>query len=56
MQDVFGQPEYSLFGATINLNSNAAANAGSFNQGHNLHKLTLAPNATLTIPVVIPFC
>ncbi|MGH9848150.1 MAG: hypothetical protein ACREEM_56425, partial [Blastocatellia bacterium] len=26
--------EYGLFGATINLNSNAAANTGSFNQGH----------------------
>jgi hypothetical protein len=48
--------EYGLFGAIINFNANTNANAGSFNQGHNLHKLTLAPNATLTIPVVVPFC
>jgi uncharacterized repeat protein (TIGR01451 family) len=48
--------EYGLVGASINFNPNAAANSGSFNQGHNLHKLRLAPNATLTIPVVVPFC
>jgi uncharacterized repeat protein (TIGR01451 family) len=48
--------EYGIFGASINFNANSAANSGAFNQGHNLHKLTLAPSATLTIPVVIPFC
>jgi len=47
--------DYGLFGAVINFNPNAA-NSGAFNQGHNLHKLSLAPSATLTIPVVVPFC
>lgn len=48
--------EFGIFGASINFNANAAAASGAFNQGHNLHKLTLAPSSTLTIPVVIPFC
>jgi hypothetical protein len=47
--------DYGLFGAVINFNPNAA-NSGAFNQGYNLHKLSLAPAATLTIPVVVPFC
>ncbi|MFN0084374.1 MAG: HYR domain-containing protein [Blastocatellia bacterium] len=49
----FGGP---LIGATINLNSNAAASSGAFNQGHNLHKLTLTDTATITVPVFPPTC
>ncbi len=45
-----------IFGATINFNGNAAANAGAFNQGHNLHKLTLTTAASYTIPVFPPTC
>ncbi|HMZ20120.1 MAG TPA: DUF11 domain-containing protein, partial [Blastocatellia bacterium] len=46
----------ALFGAQINFNANAGTNAGAFNQGHNLHKLTLTDAATLVIPVFIPSC
>jgi uncharacterized repeat protein (TIGR01451 family) len=45
-----------LFGAQINFNPNATANAGAFNQGHNLHKLTLTDTVTLVVPVFIPSC
>ena len=48
--------EYGIFGSMINFNPNAASSSGAFNQGHNLHKLTLAPSTSLTIPVVVPFC
>ena len=45
-----------LLGAVINFNPNAGANAGAFNQGHNLHRLTLTTNASLTIPVFPRSC
>jgi hypothetical protein len=48
--------DYGLFGAVINFNPNTGANANAYSQGHNLHKLSLTPSATLTIPVVVPFC
>jgi uncharacterized repeat protein (TIGR01451 family) len=46
----------ALFGAMINFNSGAAANAGAFNQGHNLHHLTLTDRAEIVVPVFIPSC
>ncbi len=46
----------AIFGATINFNGNAASNAGAFNQGRNLHKLTLTTAASYTIPVFPPTC
>jgi uncharacterized repeat protein (TIGR01451 family) len=46
----------ALLGAVINYNSKATANSGAFNQGHNLHKLTLTDAATITMPVFIPSC
>jgi uncharacterized repeat protein (TIGR01451 family) len=46
----------ALLGAAINRNPNAAANSGAFNQGHNLHKLTLTTAATITVPVITPAC
>ena len=46
----------AILGAAINANSNAASNASAFNQGHNLHKLTLTGAASYTIPVFPPTC
>ncbi len=46
----------AIFGAQINFNANAASNANLFNQGHNLHKLTLTDATTLIVPVFIPSC
>jgi len=43
--------DIGMLGAAINFNPNAGSNAGAFNQGHNLHVLTLTGAATLTIPV-----
>ncbi|MDQ3010674.1 MAG: IPT/TIG domain-containing protein [Acidobacteriota bacterium] len=52
----WGASDVGLLGATINLNKNSAANASAFNQGHNLHKLTLTNVAVLTIPIFPPNC
>ncbi len=43
-----------LLGAAIN--NNPAANPGAFSQGHNLHKLRLAPTSSFRIPVFPPQC
>jgi hypothetical protein len=43
-----------ILGAALNRNANAVA--GAFNQGHNLHKLTLTSAASVTIPVFPPSC
>jgi hypothetical protein len=48
--------DIGLLGAAFNFNSNAKASAGAFNQGRNLHKLTLTSAATLTIPIFPPNC
>lgn len=45
-----------LLGAVINYNPAATASPTAFNQGHNLHKLRLAPTASLRIPVFPPNC
>ncbi|MEK7832118.1 MAG: hypothetical protein AAB401_13580, partial [Acidobacteriota bacterium] len=46
----------ALFGAQINFNPTTNANSGAFNQGHNLHHLTLTDTATIVIPLFIPSC
>jgi len=46
----------ALLGAQINFNPNASANAGAFNQGHNLHKLTLSTFGNFIIPIFPPNC
>ncbi len=46
----------AILGAVINFNPNAASSASAFNQGHNLHKLTLTTDATLIVPVFPPNC
>ncbi|MGE0129547.1 MAG: hypothetical protein AB7U82_15830 [Blastocatellales bacterium] len=48
--------EKALLGAMINLNLSAKANASAYNQGHNLHKLTLTDKAEIVVPVFIPSC
>ena len=53
---VWGGGDIGILGAAINANANAAANAGAFNGGHNLHKLTLTTTAVYTIPVFPPSC
>lgn len=45
-----------LTGAAINFNANAASSAGAFNQGHNLHWLTLNDQMSYIIPVFPPSC
>ncbi len=47
---------WGMTGAAINFNPNAASSAGAFNQGHNLHKLTLTNTANYIIPVFPPSC
>jgi hypothetical protein len=45
-----------MTGSAINFNSNAASSAGAFNQGHNLHHLTLNNTMSYIIPVFPPSC
>ncbi len=40
----------------VQINFQALTNSGAFNQGYNLHKLTLTATASLTIPVFSPTC
>ncbi len=46
----------ALFGVMINYNPSATSKPDAFNQGHNLHKLTLTDKATVTVPVFLPTC
>ncbi len=48
--------DQGILGAAINFNPNAGSSADAFNQGHNLHKLTLTSAASFTIPVFPPNC
>ncbi|HKC86427.1 MAG TPA: hypothetical protein VKG02_10660, partial [Blastocatellia bacterium] len=45
---------HGILGAEINFNPSPGA--GAFNQGHNLHKLTLDTINTYTIPIIPPPC
>ncbi|MDX2040106.1 MAG: hypothetical protein SF097_02605 [Acidobacteriota bacterium] len=45
-----------MTGAAINFNANAASSAGAFNNGHNLHHLTLNAASGYIIPVFPPSC
>ncbi|MFN0111622.1 MAG: hypothetical protein ACKVZH_22400 [Blastocatellia bacterium] len=46
----------ALIGSQINFNPNSIASAGAFNQGHNLHALTLTDKAEIIVPIFIPSC
>ena len=53
---IFSQSDIGLTGAAVNFNANASASAGAFNQGHNLHALTLTSAASYVMPVFPPSC
>jgi len=53
---LFSTIDQGILGAAINLNANAAGVAEAFNQGHNLHKLTLTSAANYIIPIFPPNC
>jgi hypothetical protein len=53
---LFSASDHAILGAAINFNPNAAASEGAFNQGHNLHKLSLTSSASFTIPIFPPNC
>lgn len=46
----------AFLGATINFNQNSPAQAGAFNAGHSLHKLSYTTSATYTLPILPPGC
>lgn len=45
-----------LLGAVINYNPAASASPTAFSGGHNLHKLTLVPAATISVPIFPANC
>ncbi|MFN0111784.1 MAG: lamin tail domain-containing protein [Blastocatellia bacterium] len=45
-----------IIGAAINFNPNTAAVGSAFNQGHNLHHLTLTNAARFIVPIFPPNC
>jgi hypothetical protein len=47
---------FGMTGAILNTNPNAGTSAGAFDQGHNLHKLTLTSTASYTIPIFPSGC
>src|SRR5262249_40762843 len=53
---LYSTSDAAILGAAINFNANASASADAFNQGHNLHKLTLTSSAVFSIPVFPPNC
>ncbi|MBP6824647.1 MAG: HYR domain-containing protein [Acidobacteria bacterium] len=53
---LYSQSDIAIFGAGIVTNPNVRATANAFNQGHNLHTLTLTNSASITIPVLPPTC
>jgi streptogramin lyase len=52
----YSQNDIGILGAAINFNGNVGTQSNAFNQGHNLHKLSLTPAVVLTIPVFPPSC
>ncbi|MEP7337417.1 MAG: Ig-like domain repeat protein, partial [Acidobacteriota bacterium] len=53
---IFSSTDAAILGAAINFNQSAGTNSSAFNQGRNLHKLSLTSAASLTIPVFPPNC
>lgn len=51
-----GSPLSAMTGAAINFNPNVRASVKAFNQGHNLHTLTVTDAVSLMIPVLPPNC
>lgn len=46
----------AIIGAQHNRNDNSGASPAAFEGGHNLHKLTLLPTATIIVPIFPPSC
>lgn len=46
----------AIIGAMHNRNDNSLSSPGAFEGGHNLHVLTLLPNAVITVPIFPPSC
>ncbi len=53
---LFGQTDTAIFGVMLNFNRNFREQATAYNQGRNLHRLTLTSVASITIPVNPPDC
>jgi hypothetical protein len=53
---LYSVEDQAILGAAINRNTNGDGSSGAFNQGHNLHKLTLTSGATLVVPIFPPPC
>ncbi|MBS1792140.1 MAG: HYR domain-containing protein [Acidobacteria bacterium] len=53
---LFNDADIAIFGASLVANPNVKATANAFNQGHNLHTLTLTNTASIVIPVLPPNC
>ncbi len=51
-----GAAPAAMTGVAINFNLNVRASVKAFNQGHNLHKLTVTESVSLTVPVLPPNC
>ncbi|MCW5967690.1 MAG: DUF11 domain-containing protein [Blastocatellales bacterium] len=51
---IFATMSRALSGAVINFNPNAAGDQGAYNQGRNMHTLTLTDTTTITMPVFPP--
>ncbi|MBS1790805.1 MAG: lamin tail domain-containing protein [Acidobacteria bacterium] len=45
-----------ILGAAINFNANTTATSSAFNQGHNLHHLTLSTASSFVVPIFPPNC
>jgi hypothetical protein len=53
---IWSAADAGLVGAVLNRNSNIATSSSAFAGGHNLHKLSLTPNVTITVPIFPPSC
>lgn len=51
---IFSNSDIGILGAVLNRNSTQGA--GAFNEGHNLHRLTLSAAANYVIPIFPPGC
>jgi hypothetical protein len=52
---LYSQDDQAIIGAAINFTADAATSASAFQQGRNLHKMTLT-TTSLKIPVIPPSC
>jgi uncharacterized repeat protein (TIGR01451 family) len=53
---LYAVDDQAILGAAINFDRNGEGSSGVFNEGHNLHKLTLTSGATLVVPIFPPPC